>query len=395
MLTKRVALVVMANPMMYPPTMNGAAILAEQGYTVDIIGVRHETQDCFPPPRGANLIYHGELRGGLGFRVGFLAFCSYVARRARDCKYDWIFSYNMTGAFPGFLGSRRSGGHWLYHVHDTTMVKHRLGFYGLLKWLEHTCARRADVVVFPQKQRAAAFVRETGLPREPLLVQNAPRVGWPKVERLDADLLAFKRRCGRVVIYQGGLNWKRGLRQVIESLPRWRCRAGLCLVGSAGLEPRFEQEAFALSESLGVRDRLLIRKPVPYLELPALTLACDVGLGVMATLEQNECFNIRHLAGASNKLAEYLACGLPVIVPDGEDYREFIGRRELGVLVQAENPDSIAQGVDSLLLEGERHARISASARSVFQGELNYDVQFAPIVRRLQSVPARAAQVHG
>ena len=378
---KKIAFVLFSDPMIYPPTMNAAAILAEHGCEVDIVGVHHKTGDHIPAPDGTKFLYQGHLKKGIGFRFDFIKFCFSFARLARSRGYDWIFSYNMTGAVPGFLGSRVCGSRFLYHVHDITIVKKPYSFYSLLKRLEYFCARKADVVSFPQQDRADLFAAEAKLARQPLIVMNGPRLNWASQRFGDPEVIALRKRCGRVVLYQGGLNWKRGLRQVLESMPMWQLKAGLCLLGNIDLEPSFPEAALRLAASLGVRDRVLVRTTMPYLELSKVTQFCDVGLGVMATPDQNQCINICHLAGASNKLVEYMACDLPVVVPNTGEYEKFIGKLGLGVLVDASQPESIAEGINELLGDAEKYKNISEKARAFFRDVLNYDQQFLPILK--------------
>ncbi|MDB4508414.1 glycosyltransferase, partial [Akkermansiaceae bacterium] len=185
--------------------------------------------------------------------------------------------------------------------------------------------------------------------------------------------------------YQGGLNWKRGLKQVIESMPLWKSGAALCLVGNIDLQPSFPHEAMDLAKSLGVADRLLIKNTVPYLELPSITRACDVGLGVMASAAQNTNINIQHLAGASNKLVEYMAFGLPVVVPDTPEYREYVEAAGVGIVADVESVQSIADSIDVCLECGEQRKAMSHSARQAFLDDLNFDSEFDKILRLVDS----------
>lgn len=376
---KKVAFVLYSDPMIYPPTMNAAAILAEHGMRVDIFCKRYPTQEEIPVPEGVRLLYRGPLRRGLQLRGDFACFCLRVAREAAKRKYAWVFSYDMMGSLPGYLASRAARSRWVYHNHDITSVSRRLGFYAALKALERRCARRADAVVFPQRRRAAMFAEEANLSASPLIVMNGPRRRWAHVDRIDAEVSELKRRWGKVVIYQGGLNWKRGLRKAIESMPFWRPEAALCLIGKSDLEPSFPNQARQLARSLGVGERLLVKPVVPYHLLPMVTRACDVGVGVLSTTD-DASLNVKLLAGASNKLAEYMACGLPVVVPHTGEYRRYVAEPGLGVVVDPADPRAIAKGINSLLGNETLRQRIARRAVKAFRERLNYDVQFQPVL---------------
>ncbi len=377
---KIIAFAIFSDPMIYPPTMNAAAILAENGFEIDIFGMHYNSGDLIAPATGVRINYLGELRKGLQFRIDFIKFCAKVSRAALSNRYEWIFSYNMTGVIPGFLAARLLGSNWLYHNHDMSPVSQVWGFYPFLKKAENWTSRRANLVVFPQKERADLFTETSRLVNAPLIVWNGPRKNWTQGDILEPEILEFRRRCGQVVIYQGGLNWMRGLRRVIQSMPHWDIPAGLLLVGGAGLQPSFTEDATSLARSLGVENRLLIKPIIPYHELPKFTKACDIGLGVMATAEDDPCLNIQHLAGASNKLVEYMACGLPVVVPATEAYRDFVEEKGIGVLADNRSPQTLAAGLNKLLSNLSLQKEISARAKKVFESTLNYDVQFQPVL---------------
>ncbi|PKN64822.1 MAG: hypothetical protein CVU57_13505 [Deltaproteobacteria bacterium HGW-Deltaproteobacteria-15] len=377
---RKIAFVIFSDPMIYPPTMNAAAILADHGFEVDIFGLHYHSGDYIEPALGVKVHYLGELRKGIWFRFDFARFCIQVVLAASFKQYQWIFSYNMTGVLPGYLAARLSGARWLYHNHDLTPVRGKWGFYPFLNRMEKLASRRADLVVFPQAERAELFADSAGLKRKPLIVGNGPRRGWGDIVDLEREILDFRSRWGQVVIYQGGLNWMRGLRRVIESMPYWDVPAGLLLVGGTGLQPSFSEDAMAIARTLGVQDRLLIKSTIPYLDLPRFTKACDIGLGVMATTEDDSCLNIRYLAGASNKLAEYMSCGLPVVVPASETYRGFIEDNGVGILVDNSSPQNIAAGLNKLFLNSAMREEISARAKTHFASSLSYEAQFQPVL---------------
>ncbi|PKN13533.1 MAG: hypothetical protein CVU69_02345 [Deltaproteobacteria bacterium HGW-Deltaproteobacteria-4] len=377
---KKIAFVLFSDPMIYPPTMNAAAILAEHGYEVDIFGVHYRTGDQIAPAPGVTIKYLGNLRKGIHFRIDFVKFCAQVIFAARAAQYSWIFSYNMTGVLPGYLAAQLSGARWLYHNHDMTPVSKKFGFYPFLKWVEKWTAKRADLVVFPQKERADLFRKVAGLAIPPLVVGNGPRRSWTVGAELDHEIVEFRNRCEQVVVYQGGLNWMRGLRRVIESMPHWEVPAGLLLVGGAELQPTFPNDALALARSIGVESRILIKSTIPYLDLPSFTMACDIGLGVMATIDDDPCLNILYLAGASNKLAEYMACGLPVVVPVSEAYRRYIEDHGVGLLVDNSSPQALAAGLNLLLKDASLREAIASRAKEHFASALSYESQFQPVL---------------
>ncbi len=359
--------------------MNAAAVLSEAGFKVDIYSMRFCTGDHIPPAQGVNVHYLGTLKKGIGFRLGLLIYTLKVAFKVMLCRYRWVFAYNMTATLPGFFAAKLGGARYLYHNHDVTPVTRQFGLYPFLKWFERWSSRRADLVVFPQMERGEIFAQESSLVQKPTIVLNGPRIDWAKDAIMDSDIALLKEKYPRLVLYQGGLNWMRGLGNVIKSMPLWPKDVACVMVGGADLQPSFPKEARELANKLGVGDKLLLKDTMGYLDLPSITAYCDIGLGVLATDKEDDSHNIRFLAGASNKLAEYMACGLPAVVPDNQQYRVFILEPGVGKLVDPADAQSLATAIKELL-DTERYERVSARAEQYFVTTLNFDTQFKPVL---------------
>ncbi|MGH7924202.1 MAG: glycosyltransferase, partial [Candidatus Binatus sp.] len=100
------------------------------------------------------------------------------------------------------------------------------------------------------------------------------------------------------------------------------------------------------------------------------------------------------LGSASNKLFEYAAMGLPVVVPERASYREFLGDAEWVTYADIEEPKSIARAINSIFADGERYAAMSRAARDAFEEHYHYERVFAPALERifeLSGVAERAA----
>ncbi|MBL0174103.1 MAG: glycosyltransferase [Ignavibacteria bacterium] len=87
---------------------------------------------------------------------------------------------------------------------------------------------------------------------------------------------------------------------------------------------------------------------------------------------------------ATNKLFEYAACGLPVIVPDTEPYRAYLGQESWCAFADPERPDSIAQAAKTFLTDIEMYERSCRAARNAFETKLNFETAFLPVLEALR-----------
>jgi glycosyltransferase involved in cell wall biosynthesis len=97
----------------------------------------------------------------------------------------------------------------------------------------------------------------------------------------------------------------------------------------------------------------------------------------------------------SNKLFEYMAAGLPVIVPDAPRWREITDRYECGLAVPAEDPAAIAAAISKLLRDSDLSARLGDNGRRAVESELNWEMQSASLLElyeRLVGLPELAPQ---
>jgi len=90
-------------------------------------------------------------------------------------------------------------------------------------------------------------------------------------------------------------------------------------------------------------ERIRFIDKVPLADLPSYTAAATVGFQVL----QNICFN--HYSASSNKLFEYMAAGVPVVAADLPEIRRVVEKEGTGIVVDAENPEAIAEAVNKIV----------------------------------------------
>jgi glycosyltransferase involved in cell wall biosynthesis len=124
----------------------------------------------------------------------------------------------------------------------------------------------------------------------------------------------------------------------------------------------------------------LVTRSAPPAEVPSYLSASDVGLGFRHRFpSQLSCSPI--------KLAEYLACGLPVVSTSGcGDYDELIEAERVGIVVKSDSTSdylTAARNLERLLAEDTVGERCRATSRSFLGLEEVVAPRYAEIYRTL------------
>lgn len=139
-----------------------------------------------------------------------------------------------------------------------------------------------------------------------------------------------------VLGYVGGMPSRRGARQLVELVVRLREDHPAVRAVIAGWDNDMEAIAEE-AERKGVSRQCQFLKWVDYARLPSVVRSFDIGLSMVPTSEAETSGN------SSQKVRQYLACGVPVIsVPQGH---AFLRDHKIGSLAKAEDIDAIEKAV--------------------------------------------------
>jgi glycosyltransferase involved in cell wall biosynthesis len=240
--------------------------------------------------------------------------------------------------------------------------------------------RRADLVLVPDQERARILTDAYSLTREPVVVMNCPMT---LTNVPGSRLLPLLKARGfekvRVVHYQGSVGPDHHLEQIVLSMQCWPQDAIFVVVG--GGPDDFSARLRSLAESIGVQNRLVFIGRVRYEEV--LSYAAGATIGV--TLLDSTIDNWRFSAGASNKRFEYAALGIAQITNAGPGMDEIFGNPSLADLLSIVSADTIGESVVRLLADPSTTSAMGERARQAHLRENNYEAQFAPVLRQIES----------
>jgi glycosyltransferase involved in cell wall biosynthesis len=384
---RRVLYLQYTNPAAYPPVDHGVQLLAAVGFQVLVLGTRNSadatgglamTQHADVRVRTINLVSRGWLQ-----KLHYLGFGAWTFMWVLRWRPTWLYASDPPSCPFALILRLIPGIRIVYHEHDSPSVSVAASgagspFVRLIMWARRRLARQCDIVVLPNEQRAAAYRSVTGR-QDTLTVWNCP------VRRDVSAKHSASCRDRLRLLYHGSIVPARLPPAVIEALVHLPAGVSLDIVGyeTAG-QPRYVTDLQELADRLGVGARVRFHGVLATrADLLQLCAQCDVGLALLP--RDSSDVNEMAMVGASNKPFDYMACGLPVLVPDLEAWRSTYVEPGFGLSCDPSSPQSIADALFWLLEHPEARAEMGERGRTKISTEWNYEGMFAPVLEQMVS----------
>lgn len=375
-MTKRIVYVQYTNPAGYPPLEHSSLILARRGWQVLFLGIESFGTKGFVLPEHVNIQVRllGAVPPGWRQKLHYAWFCIWAIATAILWRPAWIYASDLMACPVGLAG------HWLgfgtiYHEHDSPGEESlRAGFGRFLSSMRAAFSRSAHLSVLPNEERLRVF-REALQPRETVLVWNCPRRDEVAVNRPGADVK---------LLYHGSINPARLPITLIDALALLPETVSLRIVGyeTIGSQGYVDQlKARSVSQGL-TSNRLDFRGAIPRSRLMECCAEAQIGIGFLP--RQSNDINMTAMFGASNKVFDYMACGLALIVSNQADWAGPLVASGTAAACDPHDPESIAAAVRSLLQGPGELSRRGERGRQLILDRWNYETQFQPVLDRLE-----------
>jgi glycosyltransferase involved in cell wall biosynthesis len=309
-------------------------------------------------------------------KAAYARYAAAAARLALRSRPDVVYASDPLGAGPGLLAARLARARLVYHEHDSPAPG---AMRPLLARARAAAARRAELIVFPNEARALIAQAEVGFSMDRL------RIVWNMPCRAELPPLGTQPEASPLVLYyHGGIAPDLLPTAVVEAVRRLRGRACLRIVGheppgAAGYIQRLIRLGGG-SNSTGV---VHYAGRVPRADLIATVAQAHVGLALIVIPDQGSDLNIRHLTGASNKVFDYMAAGLALLVSDRPDWCDMLVDPGYARPCDPTDPASIAAALTWFIDHPAERRAMGASGRAKIEAEWNYDSAFEPVMSAL------------
>jgi glycosyltransferase involved in cell wall biosynthesis len=369
----------------YPPTINAARILSDD-FRVRVV-CRNTDAPAVEWHREVQVERVGPLRtqsaqkeaGGASKLLEFSRFVRSLRITISRSGAKIIYAYDPI-AFAAAMLARPGGVPVVFHCHDTPDFEN-LSNRSLQTWLFRYALKRtrdAEFVVFPEAARAAFWMKAAGDDRAPLIAWNGAARNFFPAPNWEA--LSDRRFNDRLALYMGWIGPEHGELNAIRAIGMTE-GAKLALIGSPHAD--FVATIVQTVSESHAAERVELHSWSTN-EKKHLLERAALGLIVYRPLSMN----LNFVASAVIKLFEYGAAGLPLVVPEAGNYREFLRDEKWVAFADVEDPRSIARAIEYILADRDRYLAMSRAAREAHEKRLNYELLFAPVVERLRAMVA-------
>lgn len=372
---------VYSHPEFYPPTLNAIQILSQHVDNITIVS-RHVLKSEWKYPDNCKLVTSGNF---INIRESekkpklwkILSFIKYLFRLATTMikeKPDWVLLYDPIPLFSFHLIVRIYPYPikvW-YHNHDIIQISREMKYS--IQWVaaktEKKNMRIIDIFSLPSKERLVRFYSQCDFIKNVYIVPNYPRKGYylqfqaAKVQLEDELKLIFQGAAGK------GFGFEEMIKLLGSQKRYFDFSVSLTIVG--WIDPDYKNDLINLAISFNSLDYLTFIDPIPYSILPTITQKYHVG---MAIYNSN---NINNATGgtSSNKIYEYAALGLPVIVYDSVHYRSSLENYNWIAFTNL-SETSLVQCISDIY---KNYQHYSLSALTEFKEHLFFEKYLTPII---------------
>lgn len=277
------------------------------------------------------------------FKKGPLFYFFYNLRiflRILFSRSDIIYS-NDLDTLPGCaIGSILRRKKLIYDSHELfTEVPELIG-RPLIKFLwgiqERIFIKRAKAVITVSEGVANELKKRYSL-KNLVVIRNVP---------LRSSTEVFKEN-QPTIIYQGALNIGRGIELAIEMMKQLPCYK-LLIAGTGDIEIKLRKQ---MLES-NLTDRVQFLGQLAPENLRLITPKAWLGL----SLEEDMGLNYRY--ALPNKLFDYIAANVPVLVSDLPEMRKIVEEYGIGIVANSRNPIDLANQIADLFDDKKRYENI-------------------------------------
>ncbi len=264
-----------------------------------------------------------------------------LALGAASTEPDAIHAHDAAMLLPGLLAARRSGAALVYDSHElATGVPYRDRLWAaFVAAVERLGAPRADATITVSDGIAERLAERYRLRRNPVVIRNFPDLPPPGAARAP-DL---RRELGvgdaPLIVHQGAPAEGRGCQTLVRALADLPDAHLLFLGAGEADERRLRENA----QRAGSGNRVHVLAPVAPEALLSHTAQADVGVSLL----EDSCDN--HRLALPNKLFEYVAAGLPVVVADLPEAAGLVRGLEIGWCADPARPAAVAAALREAL----------------------------------------------
>ncbi len=366
------------NPTAYPPLEHSSHILARRDWQVLFLGIGAQGEAnnlLFATHPNIKLRLISACPPGWQQKLHYIQFCLWALWWCLVWQPKVVYASDLFSCPIALIATFIPGIAVIYHEHDTNTGQGDSLFIDLClkarKWLtNHTKAS-----ILPNQQRLEHFIQETAVKSPTFCVWNCPtqkEVTLPRSSALSPD--------GRLkLLYHGSINSARLPLSILEAMALLGDRVELGIIGYETIgNDSYIQQLRAKAQQLGISEQIEFLGAMPRQEVLKRSQQYDLGLAFMPKVSDD--VNLQYMIGASNKVFDYLSCGLALLVSDLPDWHSAYVEPGYGLACDPDDVNSIAAALRWYLEHPTQLRQMGELGRQRIAQEWNYERQFQPVL---------------
>lgn len=360
----------------YPPTLNAVEYLAAKYDKVVLVTHAIPDNDRWSFSPNVEVRYVDQwpekihLSGALNNIRRFLNFTKHFRDTIRREQFDLVLLYEayavLAYKWTRALGTKKPPLLW-YHNHDIfePHTQGRLSIGRMAIKSEQAIFDEADIFTLPSNERKAYFPLKTFRGAYFFLPNYPSRTFYSRF--YSAKLPGTELR----IIFQGRIADGHGLEEIVALLNEKIQGKALSLHLKGIVSDEYATKLRNLANQHNVAGQLHFHGVTSYKEVPAVASTCDIGIAIHT---KSDIMN-KTLGTSSNKIYEYAAVGLPVLLYDNQHFRTHLGKYQWAVFTDC-SADSLKDCLNNIV---SNYGSMSAAAFSDFSNNLNFESQAAAV----------------
>lgn len=364
------------NPAGYPPLHHSAKMFAERGWTVLFLGIHSDGSKSLRIPTHAlvSVRYFARRRFYLSSSIYYAAYCIWVLAIMLKHRPAVVYGSDIAATPILLLTQSIFLADIVYHEHDTPR-RPRHGKFGalFLSRCHARVARTAQFCVIPQSKRRKIFVKKFNRSLPTFCVWNCPsvyEVSGARSHNIASAAIRF--------YYHGNISAQLLPATIIEALALCGDNAELVFVGYETSDGRGHvAHLLNVAKALGIESQVFYLGILQRAELLVEARKADVGVMFVDTNSRDA--NMINLAGASNKVFDYMASGQMVLTTSEAEWRSFLVDPGYAITCRSLRVSDIAQSMRWCSDNRETVRKMGERGRAKIMADWNYETQFSEL----------------
>lgn len=283
------------------------------------------------------------------------------------CAPDVIHANDLNALIPAYAASRKLKCRLVYDSHEIntdnyTGKKNRF-LKAYYQAMESRLVHKVDLMVSVSHAASDYFAQEYHI-QKPMVITNCALASENVSQPAEKNE-------GFEVLNHGGFYAGRGYDLMVEAAPLLKeyPEIKLALRGFGSIENQLHKRAEDLDAA-----NIVFYPKVKVEDLIPLAAGSMVGIAITEPI----CLNFK--LSVSNKLFEYAAAGLPVIMSDIPEHRYLNEKYNFGLILPDSTPEDLAEAIIKLYSDKTLYDQLVSNSKKMSQ-EINWENEFGKLIR--------------